>query len=135
MNIKKLAIAIGIVALVLTIACAALGFGESVYLSSNGQRGWSLGAAFYNAMGWGAEAYRADAAQHMQHRIAVQGQAETQNGVNPIDAYGFGSRHAGFNGGRSGHGGGFLFVLTVLGVAGYLYYRHQKQNQATTKVA
>jgi hypothetical protein len=130
MNIKKSAITIGIVALVLTIACAALGLGESAYLSSNGQRGWSLGAAVYNALGWGAEAYRADMAQH--HSVA-QTQPGAQNVPNAA-ANGYGSRHTGgLNGGRSGHGG--FVLLVVLGVAGYLFYRQRKQKQAVATAA
>lgn len=130
MNLKKLAITLGIVALVLTIVCSALGFGESVYLTSNGQRGWSLGAAVYGAFGWSAEAYRADMAEHFQQHVAVQGNVPGADG-----AYSYGSRHTvnGLNNGRSGHGG--FFLLAVVGVAGYLFYRKQKQNRATLKAA
>jgi hypothetical protein len=137
MNIKKLAITLGIAALVLTIVCSALGFGESVYLTSNGQRGWSLGAAFYNAVGWGAEAYRADMAQHFQQHAALQQPGEKGSVPSVDGAYSYGSHHSGmgFNGGRSGHGGGGFFLFAIVGVAGYLFYRKQKQNKATLKAA
>jgi hypothetical protein len=134
MNIKKLATKIGIVVVVLTVLFSALGIGEGIYLSSNGQRGWSLGAAVYNALGWGAEAYRADMAQHGQHRIAAKEGVNAAGNTN--SQYGFGGRHASgnFNGARSGHGGGF-FLVAVVGVAGYLFYRQRKQKQTAATAA
>ena len=146
---NKWFIIIGSLALVVIIACAVLGFGENAYRSSNGQRGWSLGATVYNALGWGADAYRADTTQHMQRRMGSQGQPGNNNGVQAapngapnaapdkpqFPGRGFGQ--AGFQrgqfgrpGGGLGHGLLILIILVALGVGGFFLYRRWKKNRA-----
>jgi hypothetical protein len=56
---KKIVIGV-IVGVVLFLALGLLRFSSRVYWSSGGQRGFSLGAATYQMMGWGAENYMAD---------------------------------------------------------------------------
>jgi len=58
---RKWKIALSVI--VVVVAFAALGllrWGQVVYWLSDGERGWSLGMSAYQALGWGADAYRAD---------------------------------------------------------------------------
>jgi hypothetical protein len=56
---KKIVIGV-IVGVGLFLALGLLRFNSRVYWSSGGQRGFSVGAATYQMMGWGAENYLAD---------------------------------------------------------------------------
>lgn len=131
---KKWFIVIGILVVVFFIACAVIGAGESIYRASNGQRGWSMGAAAYNALGWGTDAYLADSAQRMQHRLGISSQTENKSGETPDAAqnnslpYGAGSHLRQTD--RRGHGGFFLLVLIALGAGAFFFYRRKKQSAA-----
>jgi hypothetical protein len=58
---SKWKITIGIVVVIFLLAgLITLGWGERVYRSSGGQRGWSLGALVYQLSGWGQANYLAD---------------------------------------------------------------------------
>ncbi len=134
---KKWTIVIGLFVLVVVVGGIVLGLGEVIYLNSDGQRGWSLGAAMYEMLGWDAEAFRTDFGWH----VAQPGQAhllEDSNnaGVAPYIGYPFGrgNRHGGFAGGYAGHRGGALFWLAILGI-GYLLYGWQKQSTAKINAA
>jgi len=132
---KKWKIAIGVL-LVVVIGGAVLSFGEMTYLSSEGQRGWSLGAAVYGLFGWDAEAYRADFNHHMEQRSYTRLSLDEEGNLEVVPnagySFGRGGRHGGFGYAR---GGGHLFFwLTVLGI-GYLLYRRQKRNSTEKNAA
>lgn len=58
---RKQKITIGvIVAIIVVVGGGLLRWGSVVYWNSDGERGWSLGAAVYELLGWGSEAYRDD---------------------------------------------------------------------------
>lgn len=58
---RKWQVAIGVIVAVVALSgISALRWGGMVYRASDGERGWSLGAAVYELLGWGAEAYRSD---------------------------------------------------------------------------
>jgi hypothetical protein len=49
-----------IVVVVILVGLGMLRWSNRVYWSSNGERGWSLGATAYQAFGWGTENYLSD---------------------------------------------------------------------------
>jgi len=55
----KVAIGVIVVAVVM-VGLGLLRWSGMVYRASGGERGWSLGATVYEALGWGSEAYRSD---------------------------------------------------------------------------
>ena len=56
---RKVAIGV-IVAAIVVVGLGLLRWSGMVYRVSDGERGWSLGATVYEALGWGSEAYRSD---------------------------------------------------------------------------
>ena len=58
---KGLKIGLIVVVVVMLLGgLAALRFGAAVYHLSDGERGWSVGAAVYDLLGWGEEAFQSD---------------------------------------------------------------------------
>jgi hypothetical protein len=85
---KKWIVAIVVCTIVCIIACAGMGvlrWGEMIYRQSDGQRGWSVGVAVYQLLGWDAEAYEEDFGQ--LHRLTVDDvDGETSADCVEIDA-------------------------------------------------
>lgn len=116
---KNWKIALGvIIAVVIITGMGLLRWGGVVYRLSDGERGWSLGAAVYQMLGWGTEAYQEDF-----DRAYSLSDGEAELG----DLYGHKRFGRGF--GRAGFGGGvgrLLFLAFLIGL-GILLYRRWRQ--------
>ena len=116
---KKWIIAIVAFVIMGMVACAGLGalrWGEMIYRRSDGQRGWSLGATVYEALGWGSEAYRSDFGWD---RVVPEGEAF---GPGRIGRFG---RHFGpFR--AVGGLGRLAFLAALIGLGVFLWRRQCK---------
>ena len=134
---KKGTVVIVVVAVVGVIACAGLGllrWGEAVYWLSGGERGWSLGASVYQALGWGAEAYQEDLTR--AHSL-VRGETEWTDQPEESREHlerGWGRGHRrfgrGFRYSHFGGGLGRLVLLTLLLGLGVVLYRRWREAKA-----
>ena len=126
---RKWKVSIGIIAVVMIVA-GVLRWGSVVYRNSDGERGWSLGAAVYELLGWGSEAYRAD----FHERVVYDEDADEGVSLRVADRR-FGHW---FGVGREGHFGpaGFVgglvrlaFLALVVGLVVVFFHRRRRKIQ------
>ena len=121
---RKWKVSIGIIAVVMVVA-GLLRWGSVVYWNSDGERGWSLGAAVYELLGWGSEAYRAD----FHERVAYDEDAD--EGADRRFGRWFGVGREGHFG-PSGFAGGLArlaFLALVVVVAVVFFNRRRRKTQ------
>ena len=115
---------IGVFVVVAIIACVGMGvlrWGEVIYRTSDGERGWSLGPTLYGALGWDDEAYTEDFGRRDDPELADDGHVALWH----VHGRGGRSFYHGFTGGLFG-----LIPLAVgIGVVVFLIAR-RRQGQA-----
>ncbi|MCP4540017.1 MAG: hypothetical protein GY832_22995 [Chloroflexi bacterium] len=120
-------IALGvIVAVVIMTGMGLLRWSGMIYRLSDGERGWSAGAAVYQMLGWGTDAYREDLDR-------AYSPDDGEAGLTAIR----GHKRFGRGFGRSRFGGGFgrLVSLAFLTGLGVFVYRRWRQNRPAAPAA
>ena len=142
-NRKKVTIGV-IAAIIIVVGGGLLRWGSVVYWNSDGERGWSLGAAAYELLGWDSEAYRDDFSREralydgegaLEVRLVDEdgdgvpdrGVVETSTGS--VSAF---SHRTPF-GRLRGHGGKLgglmcLVSLALLGGLAFVFYRRRRKS-------
>lgn len=115
----KVVIGVIVVAIVV-VGLGLLRWGEMVYRASDGERGWSMGATVYQALGWGSEAYRADLDR------AAPEEGAFGRGRIAHSGWGFGPF-------RAVRGlGGLVFLAALIGLGVFLWRRQRKTQTEQT---
>jgi hypothetical protein len=118
---RKIALGV-IIAVVIITGMGLLRWGGVVYRLSDGERGWSLGAAVYQMLGWGSEAYQEDF-----DRAYSLSDGEAEWG----DLYGHRRFGRGFGRARFGGGlGRLVFFAFLIGLAVFLFRRWRQAHPA-----
>lgn len=153
---NKHRITIGIIVAVVVVVAGLLHWGNAVYWSSDGQRGWSLGVLAYELLGWDAADYRSDFGRDWDAAGAEQlelslldddGDAVPDRGVVQVPSETVSTRRSGRwfglhsfgRGSGLSHGGGrLIFLALLIGLGIFFFHRRgwkivRSQEQTATE--
>lgn len=134
---KKQIIGIAVLVVASVVVCTGMGllhWGEAIYQFSDGERGWSLGASAYQALGWGAEAYRSDFG--LDDAVDEGGVSDHAVVEVPVDhrgcfGHGFGGRRGRLGHASSRRGVGHLIFWALLAGLGVILFRRWREARSS----